>query len=408
MTRTQLLILSSLSSVMMLFLSACIPAENSLGESKSIRVQIPVSDSSVVSGTVETDYSLKVVTLENVYSTTELQGQFAKFFYAPSSTEKSLAGLNPLSFFLKTSANVYIPKNENTAFMATIYYHIQSLKKMSDLAGFVQEEKPLSIGLATQVVDPTMKTNRAFYDGNRDSILIVPYTKSELPIAVNSGILAHEYFHSLFFKTVLQKAQTGNKKLSESLQLHLSEAKNLFEIETVEDASMTVEELSNRIYLNSLNEGLADFWAWLYTKDSNFLKWSLSEFSEDRRLNVKPEVREYRNFQGSIYENGTQFARLLKSIADDLAEPQIMTTVIKEFLVQLSAENVELKSEETLNTGSLYLFLGQSDKIKLDENNCDLLNKNITKMQNEKSYSCEKQTDGYFKLIKQNEKQNEK
>lgn len=405
MARTQMLILSSLASVMMLFLSACIPAENSLAGSQNIRVQIPISDSKIVSGTAETNYSLKVVTLENVYSTTELQGQFAKFFYAPSSAEKGLAGLNPLSFFLKTAKNIYIPRNENTAFMATIYYHVQNLKKMSDLAGFVQEEKPLSIGLATQVVDPTMKTNRAFYDGNTDSILIVPYTKSELPIAVNSGILAHEYFHSLFFKTVLQKGLTAeNKKLSESLQLHLSEAKNLFEIETVEDASMTVEQLSTRIYLNSLNEGLADFWAWLYTKDSNFLKWSLSEFSEDRRLNVKPEVREYRNFQGSIYENGTQFARLLKSIADGLDNPQLMTTVIKEFLVQLSTDFVELKSEETLNTGSLYLFLGQSDKIKLDENNCDLLNKSMTKMQNEKSYSCEKQTDGSFKLIKQNEK----
>ena len=278
---------------------------------------------------------------------------------------------------------------------------MQNLKKMSDLAGFVLEEKPLSIGLATQVVDPTMKTNRAFYDGKTDSILIVPYTKSELPIAVNSGILAHEYFHSLFFKTVLG---SKNKKLSENLQLHLSEAKNLFEIETVEDASMTVEELSNQIYLNSLNEGLADFWAWLYTKDSNFLKWSLSEFSDDRRLNVKPEVREYRNFQGSIYENGTQFARLLKSIADDLAEPQMMTTVIKDFLVQLSADNVKLKSEETLNTGGLYLFLGQSDKIKLNENNCDLLNKNIANSSPEKTYSCALQADGSYKLMKSNEK----
>lgn len=379
MTRTQLLILSSLASVMMLLLSACIPAENSLVGSQNIRVQIPVSDSIVVSGTTQIDYSLKVVTLENVYSTTELQGQFAKFFYAPSSTEKGLAGLNPLSFFLKTAANIYIPKNENTAFMATIYYHIQNLKKMSDLAGFVQEEKPLSIGLATQVVDPSEKANRAFYDGKRDSILIVPYIKSELPIAVNSGILAHEYFHSLFFKTVLNKAQFDN-------------------------ASMTVEELSNRIYLDSLNEGLADFWAWLYTKDPNFLKWSLSEFSEDRRLNVKPEIKEYRNFQGSKYENGTQFARLLRSVTDGLENPQVMTTLIKDFLAQLSADFVELKSEETLNTGSLYLFLGQSDKIKLDENNCDLLNKNLTKMQNEKSYSCEKQTDNSFKLIKSNEK----
>lgn len=405
MTRSQLLILCSLGSVMMLFFSACIPAENSIGAAQNIRVQIPVSDASVVSGTTQVNYSLKVVTLESVYSTTELQGRFAKFFYAPSGTKTSLVGLNPLSFFLKTAADIYIPKNENTAFMATIYYHIQNLKKMSDLAGFIQQEKPLSIGLATLVSDPSMRTSPAFFDGKRDSILIAPYTQSELPVAVNSGILAHEYFHSLFFKTVLQKVlELRNKKLSDSLQLHLSEAKNLFEIETVEDADLTVQELSSQIYLNSLNEGLADFWAWLYSKDSNFLKWSLSEFSEDRRLNVKPEVREYRNFQGSIYENGTQFARLLKSIADGLDNPQIMTVVIKEFLVQLSNDYVELKSEETLNTGSLYLFLGQSDKIKLDENNCDLLNKNLTKMQNEKSYSCEKQTDGSYKLIKSNEK----
>ena len=208
MTQLRLFSLSSLvtglASTAMLFLSACIPAENSQTGAQNIRVQIPVSESSAAvsstaSGSVQTKYSLKVVTLENIYSTSELKGQFAQFFYAPSSHQTGLSGIHPVSFFLKTADGIYLPKNENTAFMATIYYHVQNLKKMSDLAGFVLANKPMSIGLSTQVVDPTMKTNRAFYDGKTDSILIVPYTKSELPIAVNSGILAHEYFHSLFF-----------------------------------------------------------------------------------------------------------------------------------------------------------------------------------------------------------------
>ena len=405
MTQFRLFSLSSLVATSMLFLSACIPAENSQTGAQNIRVQIPVSESKVVSATAETKYSLKVVTLENIYSTTELQGQFAKFFYAPSSHKTGLSGLNPISFFLKTADGVYLPKNENTAFMATIYYHVQNLKKMSDLAGFIQADKPMSIGLSTQVADESMKVNRAFYDGARDSILIVPYTQKELPIAVNSGILAHEYFHSLFYKTVLEASlKASDKKLSKSLQVHLEDAKRLFEIENIEEANMTVQELYNKIYLNSLNEGLADFWAWLYTKDSDFLKWSLPEFSEPRRLNEKPKVIEYKNFQGSIYENGTQFARLLKSISDDLAEPEVMAVVIKEFLVQLSTELIQLKSEETLNTDSLFMFLGQSEILKLSEKNCDVIVKNINRSSQEKSYTCQIQADGSYKLMISNEK----
>ena len=187
-------LVASIVSTAMLFLSACIPAENSQSGAQNIRVQIPISESTAVSGGVQTEYSLKVVTLENIYSTTELQGRFAQFFYAPSSHKKGLTGINPVSFFLKTADDLYLPKNENTAFMATIYYHVQNLKKMSDLAGFVQADKPISIGLSTQVADESLKANRAFYDGARDSILIVPYIQKELPIAVNSGILAHEYY----------------------------------------------------------------------------------------------------------------------------------------------------------------------------------------------------------------------
>ncbi len=405
MTQLRLFSLSSLVATSMLFLSACIPTENSQIGAQNIRVQIPVSESRIVSGTTETAYSLKVVTLENIYSTSELKGRFAQFFYAPSSNQTGLSGINPVSFFLKTADGIYLPKNENTAFMATIYYHVQNLKKMSDLAGFSLADKPTSIGLSTQVADESLKVNRAFYDGARDSILIVPYTQKELPIAVNSGILAHEYFHSLFYKTVLEASlKASEKKLSKSLQVHLEDAKSLFEIENVEEASMTVEELSNKIYLNSLNEGLADFWAWLYTGDVNFLKWSLPDFSQDRRLNVKPKVIDYKNFQGSIYENGTQFARLLKSIADDGNEPQKMSVMIKEFLVQLSGEFFQLKSNETLNSNSLFLFLGQSDLIKLSEDNCNLIEQNITNSSSEKTYSCALQADGSYKLMKSNEK----
>ena len=93
---------------------------------------------------------------------------------------------------------------------------------------------------------------------------------------MNAGVIAHEFFHSIFFKKVLGKLRAIN---SDSDRL-----------------TTAGPELFNLTYVRGLNEGLADFWGWLYTKDQNFMRFSFAGSNEGRSLDLKPdEIGEFEN-----------------------------------------------------------------------------------------------------------------
>ena len=377
----------------MLFLGAafivitgCKPAPPQAPASGDIEVQIPVSDSS--QGQVQ--YLLKTVTLKNIQTLREVRGQYAQFYLSPALVEGRLSGASPIAYFATTSDQTYIAKDALSLQMATLYYHMQSLITWAQDLG-ISMKSPMPIGINTNIKgDEALQNNNAFFDGRSKAMLFVPYTAKEMPISVNAGIIAHEFFHSIFYNKVLgpislKKQGVTSQRISD-LTVHSYEGwtKKAILVQT----SLTDEELFNETYLRGINEGLADFWAWAYTDDPDFLKWSLSSYSKKRSLSkqekigyksdrdIEVAVIEAKNISDEpsmtlsnfIYEIGTPYARFLKelvhvkveheglSLAD--AKRQISQFVIS-FVQGLSKSALKLKSKEKLPTQDLFLAVSQ-------------------------------------------------
>ena len=358
------------------------------------------SDTSQAQGTVSVQipnqidansYQMYTVNLFEISNLKEVAGKFARFFYSPGSSNSQLVGSAPQARFIK-SGSVFIPADVLSAQMATIYYHMQNLAALDTKAGAAGINAwPRSIGLETQIVenDRTRKNN-AFYDGMTDSMMFVPFTGSQLPISVNAGIIAHEHFHSLFFKMVVKPAVTEKKIMNSIVSAHESEVVETKPAKSVNPKTISEKKkalLFNEVYLRGLNEGLADFWGWIYTNDPDFMHWSLPVFSEARNLSISAAAVGHYITDEKIndaiddaiqiseqprlalvdyaYFIGTPHARFLKQwvqmrMADeklslDDAKMKVAQDVII-YLIELSKKIGSLELNETMSADDLFNF----------------------------------------------------
>jgi hypothetical protein len=372
----------------------------------NVTVKIPVASQAGDSS----QYELMAVTLKGLSNLKQVSGYFAQFFFSPGLNQNDLTGDSPQARFVKTNGDVYVPADSISQQMATLYYHIQNLTEFSQQIGIGDvNQGPMKIGIETRIGNSeALANNNAFYDGKSDSMLFVPYISSQLPIAVNAGIIAHEYFHSLFYKTVLMRSE--NKK-------EISSTKKMISI-------------YNETYLRGINEGLADFWGWLYTNDEDFIHWSLSAYSANRKLTLtekslgqlESSERILSKVQGAIqsgpepsvylsdyiYKIGTPNARFLKQMTVMLTESGLKTSeakakmaqVVVSFIRQLSSKAQALAENEILAGELLFDFVASADsKLKLSKEQCQFVLNYIQKVELRTSDSCEKQDDESY-LIK--------
>ncbi len=391
--------------------------------SGTVAVQIPVQES-------ENSYRLKNVELFGIKNLKEVSGQFAKFFYAPGLNATQLTGNSPVAHFIK-SGSFFIPTDIISTQMATIYYHMQNMAAFDQSVGAMNVNQwPRSVGLETQVLkqDDRLEKNNAFYDGLTDSMMFVPFTQSELPISFNAGIIAHEHFHSLFFKLVIKKAVSENK-----IALIASHSEPvIIDPKKTQRPPMSVSEkkkaaLFNEFYLRGLNEGLADFWGWLYTNDVDFMKWSLPAFLKARTLTLdKDSVGEYITQQSidsavddmlrqsadphvaryDYYQIGTPHARFLKAwtqlYADEnnieLGEAKLVVgKVIVNYLQNLEKTILSLEENEILKVDNLFSYFAglQKENKNFSSKSCDFLVQylNYGKAGMNDSLQCKKMND---------------
>jgi len=370
-----------------------------------VRVKIPVSAQTGNSA----EYQLAVVTLKGLAQLKNVSGFFAQFFFSPGLNQNQMVGDSPQARFVKTNENIYIPIDSISQQMATLYYHIQSLAEFSQSIGAGEiNQQPMKIGIETKVGNSeVLSKNNAFYDGKSDAMLFVPFSSSELPISVNSGIIAHEYFHSLFYKLILkdldrQKAKSSTQKMM---------------------------PLYNETYLRGINEGLADFWGWAYTNDDDFIHWSLSAYSKNRKLVLSEQsIGQFENSENIflkvqtallnsstpsdylseyIYKIGTPNARFLKQLTVLMTEAgdsplqakiKVAKTVIL-FLKYLAIRAKEISSTEVLPAESLFEFIAlPNSNIKLSQQQCEFVLSYIQKNELRSTDICEKQTDDSYQI----------
>lgn len=318
-------------------LGACAPEKQAASSSGTIRVLAPMNSEGGA-------YKLAVTELSDVYDLDTMSGKYARFFLSPRVTNERLDGVNPKAKFIKNSDGVLVPADQLTGQMAVIYAHMQKLAALDKELGAEGVNKwPRDVGLAVRVKDAP--GNNAFYEGTTDSILVVPYVSQDLAISINAGILAHEHFHSLFYKMVLEKkaANLHAEEMNKVLDLKLETTLSGRGIPSLESEGLTNEKLEELYYVaiaRGLNEGLADFWGWMYTGDPDFIVQSLSneklrsmkasanEFSLFSQEKIKNDLRSLANFTSRngidiadmiptySYKLGTQFSRTMKVFSE--------------------------------------------------------------------------------------------
>lgn len=322
----------------------CAPSDDEAGTAGGIRVLAPMFDQSG-------SYGLQTPLLEGVTDTKAFEGKYAKFYLSPRIVNNKLEGVQPKSRFIENRQGEFIPGNEMTQQMVTIYAHMQRLAHLDKEFGLEGVNQwPRAVGVAVNIRGGSH--NNAFYDGVTDSMLFVPYNQKNLPIAVNGGILAHEHFHSLFYKLVMKDSPYKGNVHSVELEKILKPETKTRERQALQIQSKRqtyqLEEINYYYYYTlsrAMNEGLADFWGWMYTGDPDFIAQSLPKEKGNRSLKsgfashylTVPTSEEIKNsllgffvtgdnkvFKdyavGYAYQLATRFSRVLKTFTDIYAE----------------------------------------------------------------------------------------
>jgi hypothetical protein len=132
------------------------------------------------------------------------------------------------------------------------------------------------------------KFNASFVQGIRDFWFFKESTKALIPIKLNLAVLAHEFTHSIFdlyfankdpsFYEIAKKDSDDNQAITDP-----------------------VTTLDNEYMLSAINEGLADFFAWLVTGRKDELGASIESMAQTR---VPPVNFRYSNY---VDRCGTSF-----------------------------------------------------------------------------------------------------
>lgn len=389
-------------AVLTVLVSSCSERSQTENAEGSVSVQIPVQTSAA-------SYQLKLVDLLGVKDLKKVSGDYAKFYYAPGLNGSELVGSSPVAHFIKSGSS-FVPSDFTSTQMATIYYHMQKLAQLDQEVGAGSiNHWPRSVGLETQIMEKDgSRKNNAFYDGQTDAMMFVPFTNTELPIAVNAGIIAHEHFHSLFYKIVIRKAVAAKKIRFDIKPTHpepvLIEApKTIRPPNTVADK--TKVNLYNEVYIRGINEGFADFWGWVYTEDANFMKWSLPTFIESRTLSLENQAPgEYltqQNIENEItdlmektdqprselinyYRIGTPHARFLKQWVSlysnqesiSVAEAKVIVAQkVVTYLYELKNTVSALEEGQTIKANNFFTYFAGKERLdpKLNTDSCEFL-----------------------------------
>lgn len=368
------------------------PIGDAIGD---VKILIPLTQQSTSENSVKNLTQNSVVTIKNIHNLNEVFGNYAQFYFTPESAKDSLAGTAPKAQFIRTQDNVYVPSNTITQQMFSIYYHIQNLNDYSfEISTNLKQKIPFSVGLNTLVSgnqnqNDSNAHNNAFYDGESNALLFVPYTLKQIPIAVNAGIIAHEFFHSIFFKSILKNFNFQQD--------------NLFKQFTKTDAALNAYYF-NQTLVRGINEGLADYWGWVYTTSTDYISDSLPQYGASRKLelstdrigltetktDIEQKVNEARAvtlkpndyLSAYIYKIGTPHARYLKELTLkiqseknlDLVKAKLLVSkAVYKYLLFLSSETSLFTSTSELAADHMFQYFSHPEKseLKLTKSQCE-------------------------------------
>ncbi len=151
--------------------------------------------------------------------------------------------------------------------MLSLYVYFDHLRDELAAWGFQSlHATPIPIGVQVFTREIRGSHSNAFYMPVPQSFLFLKDEATAVPLALNPGVVGHEYFHFLF-----------------------SRLANAFPFLTPKDigklrADAAHAQTVNRSLFRAYHEGLADVWAWLYTEDVNTVGVSFRGLAQSRNL----------------------------------------------------------------------------------------------------------------------------
>jgi hypothetical protein len=312
-------------------LSACQKNPGGNG-SRTFQIPWPGSDG---------EYQLQEVQIETFDEADRLKGKYAEILVEPSENGKTLIGNKSVGRFSKTASGVLVPMDFNTLQATTIYAHMERLAKLDESLGLTaQGVWPARIGVAVNYPDENgaMEKNQAYFIPDLNSLVFVPYANHALPISMNAGIIAHEHFHQIFQRLVSDRieAKADRKEFFSKIQA-CGIAEGEPELPPVFPSAfegpktrMVTTREYNFFILRALNEGLADFYGWVYSGDAKFITHSMKWMGEWRSLDKpfdqlgsiemgmnKVAINSVlkRGVKNAAYDWGSGYARFLRHVA---------------------------------------------------------------------------------------------
>lgn len=365
------------------------------------------------------NYSLQYVKIETLESPNQASGPAAEIFVNPNFSESGYSGPIAQPKVTKINGN-YHPEDVNSGMALAAYAQYERLWKFENrVFGKTNIYWPRRVGIELQLLDfqtgAVEHSNARFYS-RQDVTAFFPFygDKKHLALSLNASILSHEHFHAHFDRSVLApvirlyeiaslQENFGEEMFSEEIFYpgFPSSPGIRYEVKSLEQMNFSTHEDFNYLVLRAWNEGLADFYAAVYTRSPKMMNLSLDflvgldERNVDGQFSglLNREAFKKRLIEGQnsalkdadeswcsslvcAYRQGTQVARLLYSLASTHEEREILLQVIVRNLPSITMPVAESFAQRDLQMDEVIGFLLKD--FRLSGEQCEVLRKSIS------------------------------
>lgn len=380
--------------------TACQDNSNQNRPTDSVVVKVPVVDGN--------SYKLGLVELSTLQDTIHLRGQAARFLFSPSVRDGQLSGYEPRVRLMRNKDGVYVAQDSLSLELLALYANLEGLMKFDQMLGVKDLNVwPRPVAVNTRILDPKGRTSKdnARYSGQLDAFLFEPFSRKELPLTVNAGVMGHEHFHSIFYQLVLKKLG-GNYTQSSGSDVHELQPRlarlQLVPETTSASQQFTAKEVYHLTLTRAMNEGLADAWGWIYSGDTDFVSRSLSfEKSRDLKLSASSiptatglsgEIDSFSDPRDTLaysYFLGSQYAKLIYQVfraeisrlgkdgksSEAPLRQQLARSVLRA-LPRITQSIQSLSADETMSPSRLIEIMSEEIPFLRSET-CDLLREKV-------------------------------
>lgn len=269
-------------------------------------------------------YTFQEVPLTTLPNPYRLSGEAAEVYSENVLTNEGFNGPVAEPHFTR-SGDVCVPTDTASSATVSAYAQMEKLYDFERALGSAGQIKwPRKVGVNVHLTGrPIDVVNNAHYYGEQDAMALVPYDRADLPTTFNLGIVAHEHFHAHFQAMVYDVFNASLKVIVSVEKLFLPDAIAFrASAEDLTRSDPNTPRGRNNYVLRGWNEGLADFFAAIYTGSPDFFAASLPEYGPRRHLNLPlARLGPSRAYYEDTYGQGALLARALFAIAHKADRP---------------------------------------------------------------------------------------